>query len=92
MRTVFSDNATNFVGADAELKRSIQELSEKDIQSYATSQSIEWHFNSLSASHMGGVWERLIRTTRRIMASVLPRTCRLIDEKLETVLCEIEAH
>ena len=34
MRTVFSDNATDFVGADAELKRSVQELSEKDMQSY----------------------------------------------------------
>ena len=38
---------------------------------------------------MGGAWERLIRTIRRVMLAVLDNT-RLTDEILETVFCEIE--
>ena len=88
-RKVWSDNGTNFVGAQTELKKALKELKLSKVQSYSTKYDIEWHFNPPSASHMGGVWERLIRTVRRVMSSILVNA-RLTDEILSTLFCEVE--
>ena len=39
---------------------------------------------------MGGVWERLIRSVRRVFNAVVRNTV-LSDEELSTILCEVEA-
>jgi hypothetical protein len=78
-REVFSDNGTNFVAGS-------KKLSENH-----GADSVVWHFNPPSASHFGGVWERLIRTVRKVIAGVVPNTARLTDECLRTVLCEVES-
>lgn len=51
---------------------------------------IEWSFNCPGASHHGGVWERLIRSIRQVLPSVLKQQ-DLTEEGLHTVLCEVEA-
>ncbi|KAK0146726.1 hypothetical protein N1851_013933 [Merluccius polli] len=43
-----------------------------------------------SGSHHGGVWERLIRSVRKVLNSTLKVQC-LDEESLHTVLCEVEA-
>ena len=46
----------------------------------------------LLASHMGGVWERQIRTVRSVLSSLLiEHAVRLNDESLRTLLVEVEA-
>ena len=53
---------------------------------------IEWQKNPPEASHMGGVWERQIRTVRNVLSSLLKEhSGRLDDEALQTLLCESEA-
>ena len=45
-----------------------------------------------SASHMGGVWERQIRTVQNILSSLLQDNAKqLDDESLRTLMCEAEA-
>ena len=61
-KKVWSDNGTNFVGGFSEMKKSYQQLNESDLMRYSVKQGIEWRFNPPHASHMGGIWERLIRT------------------------------
>ena len=52
----------------------------------------EFKFNVLSASHAGGVWERQIRSVRRVMAALLSTVgSQLDDECLHTFLCEAAA-
>ncbi|PWA32804.1 hypothetical protein CCH79_00018048 [Gambusia affinis] len=85
-----SDNGTNFVGTERELRKALVSLDHKRIQDALTPSGIEWSFNPPSASHYGGVWERMIRLVRRILNSVL-RQQRLDDDGLHTVMCEIEA-
>ena len=55
-------------------------------------QQIDWKFNLPAASHTGGVWERQIRTVRRILATLLHEHTGCLDDKsLHTLLCEVES-
>jgi hypothetical protein len=91
-KKIFSDNGTNFVGGQAELKRGIKELQFSTVHRYCVDREIEWVFNPPCASHMGGVWERLIRTIRKVLSSLLMKSKqRLTDEILFTFMCEVES-
>lgn len=85
-----SDNGTNFVGAERELREALAAIDHKKIQSVLLKKGIEWSFNPPAASHHGGVWERLIRMVRKVLFSVLQQQS-LDDERLHTILCEVEA-
>ena len=41
----------------------------------------EFKFNVPSASHAGGVWERQIRSVRRVMAALLRTVGSQLDDK-----------
>ena len=89
---VWSDNGSNIVGGRTELAKSLRELNHTDIHRYALQRDIDWTFNPPHASHMGGVWERLIRSVRKVFTSLLmDNTQRLTDEVLQTLFCEVES-
>lgn len=85
-----SDNGTNFVGAERELRKAIQEWNTGKIESTLTQKGIKWIFNTPAASHHGGVWERLIKSARKVLGATL-KTQSLDEESLQTFLCETEA-
>lgn len=85
-----SDNGTNFVRAERELKKAIQEWNTSKIEDMLLQRGIKWMFNPPAASHHGGVWERLIRSIRKILNATL-RTQSLDEESFQTFLCEAEA-
>ena len=87
---VFCDNGTNLVGASRELAKCMKELRTDRIYEYCLKEDIQWIFNPPLASHMGGSWERMIRTVRKVFAGVFNARYRMTDEVLETILCEIE--
>ena len=88
--TMRSDNGTNFVGAERELREALTSLDHNKIQSTMAQKGIKWSFNPPAGSHHGGIWERVIRMVRRILNTVLCQQ-RLEDEGFHTVLCEVEA-
>lgn len=52
----------------------------------------EFVFNAPSSSHMGGVWERQIRTIRGVLMSVLEQSAKPLDSSsLQTFLYEVMA-
>lgn len=85
-----SDNGSNFVGAERELRETIRAWNQQKIDNLLKQKMITWRFNTPLASHMGGVWERLIRTTRKVLYS-LTREQVLDDEKLPTLMCLVES-
>ena len=87
---VWSDNGTNIVGAHKELEKNMKKIDDEMIHAYAVKMNVEWHFNPPTASHMGGIWERLIRTVRKVFVSISDINTRMSDEVLETMLCEVE--
>lgn len=92
VKTLRSDNGTNFHGAEKELRREIENLHESGVSDGATKIGITWKFNVPGASHHGGAWERNIRTARQILQSMLKELPHcLTDESLQTLFCEIES-
>ena len=88
---IFCDNGTNLVGAYRELSRNLKELQTDKMHEYCLKNGIQWHFNPPTASHMGGVWERLIRTIRKVFSGVFNARYKMTDEVLDTIFCEIES-
>jgi hypothetical protein len=92
IRQIRCANGTNFIGAKSELSKAFDEMDQSVISSKMNQMCIEWIFNPPAASHMGGVWERQIRSVRKILAGILHENGeQLDDESFRTMLCEVEA-
>ena len=90
-----SDQGTNFVDAKNELESALLEMNHDAIQREFLKDGcdwINWKMNVPQASHMGEVWERLIRTTRSVLSAMLKNHGKqLDDESLRTLMVETEA-
>ena len=74
VRQIRNDQGTNFVGARRELKEALEEMNHTRIKAEMLEKQCNWidfKMNIPAASHMGGVWRRMIRTVRAVFASVL---------------------
>ena len=71
--TIISDNGTNFVGSARELREYINSWNKDQITSDLAQKNIVWKFNPPGAPHFGGVWERLVRSCKKAMVSILLR-------------------
>ncbi len=63
---VYSDNGTNFVGAQSEIKeiRRLLNSSEKAIFHLSSMQDVSWHFIPPRTPHFGGLWEAGVRVMK----------------------------
>ncbi|KAL0810842.1 hypothetical protein ABMA28_010152 [Loxostege sticticalis] len=87
-QVMYSDNATNFRGADKELREAVTEW-EPSLRDYALTQRIEWLYISPGAPHQGGAWERMIRSVKSALRVTLNEKAPR-DEVLHTLLVEVE--
>lgn len=86
---VYSDNGTNFRGAANELQAQLQTIHNDCAESF-TNTNTRWKFHPPAAPHMGGVWERLVRSIKTALASFVSMPHLPDDETFETVILEIE--
>ena len=90
-----SDQGTNFVGAKNELEAALHEMNHNKIQRELLKDNCDWFawkMNVPHASHMGGVWERQIKTVRSVLTGLLENHGnQLDDESLRTLMIEAEA-
>ena len=95
VRQLRSDQGTNFIGAKRELQQALAEMDQGKIRAELLRHNCDWFdfkFNAPSASHMGGIWERQIRTVRGVLSAILEKNgTQLDDEALSTFMCEAEA-
>ena len=70
-----SDQGTNFTIASKEMKGIISDTDEHKVNKFCLQRDAKWIFNPPAASHMRGpgvgVWERMIRSIRRIIKATL---------------------
>ncbi|XP_046468109.1 uncharacterized protein [Neodiprion pinetum] len=91
-RNLYSDCETNFVGADAELKRLLSGCLQesRNLQHLLANNETEWKFNPPGAPRMGGKWEAAVKSVKfhlqRIIADML-----LTYEDFSTFLTQVEA-
>ncbi|XP_014882368.1 uncharacterized protein LOC106943577 [Poecilia latipinna] len=90
VKEIRSDNGTNFVSSNRELKQAVLELKQSKIQKCLAQDGIKWTFNPPYGAHHGGVWERLVQEIKRVLCSITNQQV-LDDEGLHTVFCEVEA-
>jgi len=85
-----SDRGTNFVGTVNELGMDAVNVEDGEVHGLLKNNDVTWVFNPPHASHMGGVWERMIGTVKRILNSMLCETSRdLTDDVLVTLMAEV---
>lgn len=91
---MYSDNGTNFVGANNELQK-LKELFESDnfksniINTLAT-KNINWHFIPPGAPNFGGLWEAGVKSVKFHLRRIVGNTMLNYDQ-LYTLLTQIEA-
>ena len=88
---MYSDQGTNFQGATSELKEVVTKLRhDPKVKDFATSLKITWNFNPPASPHMGGIWERLVRSVKEVMTGIAGKHT-LTDPQLLTLLTEVES-
>lgn len=87
-QVMYSDNGTNFRGADAELRAAYKEWA-KEFPDFGLHQRMRWKFIPPGAPHMGGAWERLVRSVKAALGATLHQKA-LKEEVLLTLLTEAE--
>lgn len=85
---ITSDNGTNFRGATNELANEIAQIDQNHLREEFA--NFKWTFIPPRSPHMGGIWERMIRTVKSNIAEVIPTNRKPNDELLLTALLEIE--
>ncbi|XP_011858887.1 PREDICTED: uncharacterized protein LOC105556404 [Vollenhovia emeryi] len=75
---MYSDNGTNFVGANKQIKELYdlvaREQTQESVKNFLRGQETSWSFIPPNAPHFGGLWEAAVKSAKQA-----------------TVLCEIEA-
>ncbi|XP_046145779.1 uncharacterized protein LOC123989147 [Osmia bicornis bicornis] len=91
---VYSDNGTNFVGANNQL-RELYALFDSDkfkesVNEFAVHKNITWHFNPPLSPHFGGIWEAAVKSFKHHFKRVVGERLFTFEE-VNTLAIEIEA-
>ncbi|XP_043262458.1 uncharacterized protein LOC122403168 [Colletes gigas] len=91
---LYSDNGTNFIGANNEL-RELRELLQSDdhhekVQHFLTDRAIDWHFIPPRTPHFGGLWEAAVKSFKYHLKRVAGAEL-FTFEKFNTLITEIES-
>ena len=89
---IFSDNGTNFTGAQAELEE-LQKLlianHSDSLQAFLAELSVVWTLFPPRAPHFGGLWEAAIKSAKKHLLRVMGK-CVLYYEELQDLFYQIE--
>ncbi|XP_014468639.1 PREDICTED: uncharacterized protein LOC106741294 [Dinoponera quadriceps] len=89
--SLYSNNGTNFGGAQRELNRAFKALSrDSDLVAHQASDGVDWRFTPLSALHFSGLWETGVKTVKYHLTRVVGAHSLSIEE-FTTLLTQIEA-
>lgn len=86
---IYSDRGTNFQGACSELETAMANLDNDKLAKEFTTSRTSWKFIPPASPHMGGTWERLVRTVKQNLDRIKPSES-ISYEVLENMLTEVE--
>ena len=73
------DKGSNFIGAKRILEEVLNEVDDEKIRRFLADNQCEFLMNTPYSSHMGGSWERHIRTIRSILTAMLDQHSTRLD-------------
>ncbi|XP_036346966.1 uncharacterized protein LOC118756302, partial [Rhagoletis pomonella] len=93
-RVVVSDNATNFVGANRELRELLHSFTTEAhierVEEFCRNEGIEWKFIPPRSPHFGGLWESAVKLAKYHLRRAIGNNVLTHDE-LHTIVCQAEA-
>ena len=87
---ILSDNGLNVVGAEKEIRELVGELDHDQVQPMTSNQGVTWHCNPPSAPHFGGVFEAMIKSSKRAIYAIL-KDADVSDEELQTTFIGVKS-
>lgn len=91
-RHIYSDNGTNFVGANNTIQKeyfNLEHTIDENCYHHLTEMQIEWHFNAPSWPSAGGIWEASVKSLKYHLRRVIGDQ-KLTYEEFATLLTQIE--
>ncbi|CAK9813845.1 hypothetical protein ANTPLA_LOCUS8006 [Anthophora plagiata] len=92
--SIQSDNGTNFVGANNELRELYDLLRSDDhinkVQTFLSNRLIQWHFIPPQAPHFGGLWEAAVKSLKYHLTRVVGAEL-FTFENFNTLVIEVES-
>lgn len=87
---IYTDNGTNFVGADTELKNAAEVWKSDMVQHHVSIRGTEWNFITPSAPHEGGIWEAAVKSMKHHLKRVMG-TQKYSFQCVSALLVSVEA-
>jgi hypothetical protein len=88
---LYSDNGSNFVGANRELKAFFKsEEFSQQVQNYAAKTQFQWHFIPPNSPHFGGLWEAGVKSLKYHWKRIIGKAL-LTFEEFSTLMTQVEA-
>ncbi|XP_036146070.1 uncharacterized protein LOC105830105 [Monomorium pharaonis] len=88
---MYSDNGTNFRGADRELKRVFKILvRDPNLITHLASDGVTWKFIPPSAPHFGGLWEAGVKAMKYHLIRIVGSHTLSVEE-FTTLLAQVES-
>jgi len=83
-----SDNGSQFVGAEKELRQMINDINEEEVQEFCGEKGMQWKFITPGAPHQNGCAEALVKSCKRALKKAVGSQT-LKPFELYTVLLEV---
>ena len=92
--TMHSDNGTNFVGAEKQLRKDLEQMvANGELEEEMKKRGVKWFFQPARTPHFGGSHEALVHSTKKALYAALDSEKGGLrvpsDDMLRTLLCEV---
>ena len=91
---IWSDNGTNFVGANRQLKELYDFLAQQKMEGiiaeFCTARNVEWHFIPEHGPNFDGLWEAAVKSAKTHLRLIMG-PIKFTFEEFTTVLARVEA-
>ena len=86
---MISDNGTNFMSTERELRDLVSTLDQSRIKEQVAYDGIQWRFNPPGGLHHGGIFEAIIKSAKKALHTILGEST-VTNEELLTAVVKVE--
>lgn len=87
---MLSNNGTNFIVADTEIRELVSQLGQEQVCHSITNRGVAWHWNPPATPHFGGVFESKMQASKRAISANL-KDADFNDKELQTCCIGVES-